>query len=428
LLVVEGNGSLAHIGRVALWNLSIPDARHQNHIICIRPKGVSPEFLLNWLASPDGRERIVDAATSAAGLYTLSLSKVSALDVPVPPPAEQQRIVAKLEDLLARSRRAKDALDAIPPLLEKLRQSILAAAFRGDLTAEWRKKNPDVEPADKLLARIRIERRKKWEEAELAKMKAKGKTPTDDRWKEKYQEPEPVDASELPELPEGWCWAAVDGLTSDIVDCLHRTPPYVEDGIPAIRTADVVSGRLLLNQARRVTRETYLEQIVRLTPEVGDVLYTREGERFGLAALVPPGVELCMSQRMMQLRLVPGISPSFFMWALNSPDGYGQAVEAVGGSTSPHVNIGDIRRFHLPVAPQSEQVAIGHSINKALGAVDALRSIAIGAIPRVLQFEAASLSKAFRGDLLPQDPDEEPAEAVLDQLDQPTIENSAELS
>jgi hypothetical protein len=72
---------------------------------------------------------------------------VLAFNVALPPRNEQRRIVAKIEALTARSRRAREALDAIPPLLDKLRQSILAAAFRGDLTADWRAQHPDVEPA-----------------------------------------------------------------------------------------------------------------------------------------------------------------------------------------------------------------------------------------------------------------------------------------
>ena len=54
--------------------------------------------------------------------------------------------MAKVDELTARSRRAKEALDAVPPLLDQLRQSILAAAFRGDLTADWRAKNPNSSP------------------------------------------------------------------------------------------------------------------------------------------------------------------------------------------------------------------------------------------------------------------------------------------
>jgi type I restriction enzyme S subunit len=69
---------------------------------------------------------------------------------------EQRRIVEKIEALTARSRKAREALEAyqIPELLDQFRQSVLAAAFRGDLTADWREQNPDVEPAEALLERI----------------------------------------------------------------------------------------------------------------------------------------------------------------------------------------------------------------------------------------------------------------------------------
>jgi type I restriction enzyme S subunit len=96
--------------------------------------------------------------------------------------------VEKIEALTARSRKAREALEAIPELLDQFRQSVLAAAFRGDLTADWREQNPDVEPAEALLERIRVERRKRWEEAELEKMRAKGKEPTNDKWKAKYKD------------------------------------------------------------------------------------------------------------------------------------------------------------------------------------------------------------------------------------------------
>ncbi|MCP4661723.1 MAG: hypothetical protein GY856_40495, partial [bacterium] len=88
--------------------------------------------------------------------------------IPLAPVNEQRRIVNRIETLEENSQRARFALEAIPPLLEKLRQSVLAAAFRGDLTADWRARNPDVEPASVLLERIRAERRRRWEEAELA--------------------------------------------------------------------------------------------------------------------------------------------------------------------------------------------------------------------------------------------------------------------
>src|SRR5690606_31949072 len=131
--------------------------------------------------------------------------------------------------LQARSDAAKEALDAIPPLLEQFRQSVLASAFRGDLTKTWRTQHPDVESASELLERIRVERKARFIEdaAEKARAKAEANAraagqswgPDDDaavleharpKAEAKYEEPAPVDPAGLPELPAGWCWARLD--------------------------------------------------------------------------------------------------------------------------------------------------------------------------------------------------------------------------
>lgn len=177
-------------------------------------------------------------------------------EIPLPPIEDQRRIVERIEALQSRTRCAREALDAVPPLLEKLRQSILAAAFRGDLTKDWReaqrRAGKPVEPASKLLERIRAERRKKWEAAELAKMKAKGKAPADDKWKAKYKEPEPVDATGLPELPEGWCWAPLPSLGElSRGKSKHRPrndPRLFGDDIPFIQTGDVARSDGLIRE------------------------------------------------------------------------------------------------------------------------------------------------------------------------------------
>ena len=106
----------------------------------------------------------------------------------LPPLNEQRRIVAKIEALKARSQRVKEELEAIPALLDQFRQSVLAAAFRGDLTADWREKNPDVEPASVLLERIRAEREKL-----DTKKKAKGKSEK----KSRKAKPEPAEPEQL---------------------------------------------------------------------------------------------------------------------------------------------------------------------------------------------------------------------------------------
>ncbi len=418
-ILIQRSNTMEYVGTAALFEGPARQYIYPDLMMRVRARRdiVDPEYLVRALNAPSARAALRAKATGTAGnMPKINGETVRNLLLDVPPLPEQRRIVAKLDTLQSKSRRAKEALDAIPPLLERFRQSVLSAAFRGDLTAEWRARNPDVEPASELLKRIRAERRRRWEESELAKMKSKGKPPTDDRWKAKYEEPEPAGTDGLPELPDGWCWSTVDAATTHIVDCLHRTPPYVDEGIPAIRTADVVPGRLLLEQARRVSTSTYLEQIERLEPRPGDILYSREGERFGLAAAVPDGVQLCMSQRMMQLRVVEPIHSAFFMWALNSPGVYSQAARDVGGSTSPHVNIRSIRRFTIPIPPLGEQQEIAGKLESAWTSSDTAAKTVQEAAAQTAILDNTILDRALSGKLVPQDPDDEPASALLARL------------
>lgn len=134
LLVVEGNGSPDQIGRVAIWNGSISPCLHQNHIIKVRfqPKEVT-EYVLYWLLSEGGREKITKVASSTSGLYTLSLSKVSNLPIPLPPLEEQRRIVADVERRLSEVGEVESAVEVGLVRAGRLRQSVLRSAFEGRL-------------------------------------------------------------------------------------------------------------------------------------------------------------------------------------------------------------------------------------------------------------------------------------------------------
>lgn len=127
---------------------------------------ISPEYIRYYLlSSKDYAESLASGST----FKELSGKKTEEIKIPLPPLNEQRRIVSKIEELTAHTKRAREALADVPSLIDQFRQSVLAAAFRGDLTAEWREKNPDVEPASDLLERIRAERRARWEKAELGK-------------------------------------------------------------------------------------------------------------------------------------------------------------------------------------------------------------------------------------------------------------------
>ena len=134
LLFVEGNGSKEQIGRVAVWDGSIENCLHQNHIIKGRPLGTMlSKFALYYFISDFGREQILKVASSTSGLYTLSTEKVRNLKVPSCSLAEQQRIVAEIESRLSQATASETCIENALQQAEALRQSILKKAFSGEL-------------------------------------------------------------------------------------------------------------------------------------------------------------------------------------------------------------------------------------------------------------------------------------------------------
>ena len=167
MLIVEGNGSPSQIGRMAIWKGEIKDCVHQNHIIRARLYGgLMPQYVESYWNSPIGTSEVSKVASSTSGLYTLSVSKVSDLPVPLAPLAEQHRIVAEVERRLSAIQQAESSVEANLTRAGRLRQSILKQAFSGKLVPQ----NPGDEPASVLLEGIRAER-----EAAQAAAKSKRK-------------------------------------------------------------------------------------------------------------------------------------------------------------------------------------------------------------------------------------------------------------
>ena len=282
LLVVEGNGSIDQIGRVALWNGGISPCLHQNHLIKVR-FGVSDlgPFVMYWLLSPDGRERVVRAASSTSGLHTLSLSKVASLPAPIAPLPEQHRIVEAIESYFTRLNDAVATLERVQRNLKRYRASVLKAAVEGRLVpteaelagAEGR----DYEPASVLLERILAERRRRWQQA---------------RGRGKYQDPAILDTTDLPQLPDGWCWASLEALTSAVrVICYGILMPkeHIPDGVPYVKVRDMRSGTLDVPSLQRTTPKIAAE-FARAALKDGDLLLAIRGT-YGRVVDVPPELE-----------------------------------------------------------------------------------------------------------------------------------------
>jgi type I restriction enzyme S subunit len=172
LLIVEGNGSAGEIGRCAIWSGEIEKCIHQNHIIRARPVSslLDSSYSMLFFNSNFGIKIMMGIASTTSGLYTLSVSKVNNLPIPLPPLDEQQEIVRQVDKLFALADKVEEHYRKARARVDALAQSVLAKAFRGELVPQ----DPGDEPAEKLLQRIREEKAKMETELKTASRRARG--------------------------------------------------------------------------------------------------------------------------------------------------------------------------------------------------------------------------------------------------------------
>ena len=322
----------------------------------------------------------------------------------------------KIEALTDRSRKARAALDQIPALLDQFRQSVLAAAFRGDLTADWRAQNPNVEPAEALLERIRVERRDRWEEAELEKMRVKGKELKNNKWKEKYKAIEPIE-EELFELPEEWIWVASEEITepdADIVYGIVQPGPNIPNGIPYVRGKDIQDGRILIDQLLR-TSPKIAERYTRASLQNGDVLLGII--RATKVVIVPNELHGAnITQGNARFRPSSVILTEYLAGCLENPITQEWLHLHYRGIDMPGLNLADVRRVPIPLAPLEEQKALVKKLAAYDKLYDSIRESLLELFSEAESIDQSILAKAFRGELVPQDPSDEPAAVLLDRI------------
>jgi type I restriction enzyme S subunit len=374
------------------------------------------KYLMHYFNSERARKFAFGIAYGATRLR-MNLPIFRQLSIPLAPLNEQRRIVAKIEALKARSQRVKEELEAIAPLLDQFRQSVLAAAFRGDLTADWREKNPDVEPASVLLERIRAERRRRWEEAELEKMKAQGKTPKDDKWKEKYKEPSAPDTTDLPQLPKAWVWVGLADICSLIADIDHKMPEAVTDGVKFLSAKDLLDeGTLNLTDNIKLISHADYERLSRkVKPQRNDIIYSRIGARLGKARLVETDEKFLVSYSCCTIRPLI-VNPKFLAKFLNSEFVLKRAMGETQSIGVPDLGLARINEFAVPLCSLAEQAEIIRRLDLMFDFHNVIQKRLIESTNQVEQLNQSILVKAFRGELVPQDPNDEPASVLLERI------------
>ncbi|WP_218934133.1 restriction endonuclease subunit S [Rosistilla ulvae] len=202
----------------------------------------------------------------------------------------------------------------------------------------------------------------------------------------------------LGDVPQHWEVSRLKHATSRIVDCPHDTPTYNDDGdFLAIRTSDLDDGKLFPEIMKRVDEYEYHHRIRREPVLQNDIVYSREGGRWGHAALVTANDRFCLGQRMMQFRANAKFDARFLMWHLNSKNVYRQGDVDTVGAASPHVNVGTICNYRITKPPTSEQQEISDYLGERLGEFDSLEAEAERAIELLQERRTALISAAVTG-------------------------------
>jgi type I restriction enzyme S subunit len=198
--------------------------------------------------------------------------------------------------------------------------------------------------------------------------------------------------------PMGWALIHLNDLCEKVIDCPHETPVYAssQTSYPCVRSSDIQSGYIVWSTTRYLDENEYLRRVERGVPQAGDIFYCREGGRLGNAAILPTGRKACLGQRMMLFRPNFTRATSEFIWAFLDTERITRVVwDLVGGSASPHVNIGDLKKLTVPLPPLPLQQKFSQIAQK----YERLRAQQRESARQAEHLFQSLLHSAFRGEL-----------------------------
>ncbi len=381
---------------------------------------VDPDYLRYYMSQDKFRRFLASNVSGVGGsLMRVRPSTLARYPFTLAPINEQRRLVEKIDELFSLIEAGEQALARARRLLERYRQSVLNAAVTGELTKEWRERHQgDIESGEDLLKRILKARREAWEKAELAKMRARGKPPTDDRWKQKYREPQPPDTSTLPDLPEGWVWATLEMLTdghegNGISIKGSDNPP----GTPALRLDSVRNGAIDFSVRRYIPLP--LNRVSRYEVVPGDFLISRaNGSKHLLAcaALVTREPAQCVfPDTIIRFRAIDGVLLGQWLQSIWPSRLVRNQIEARGKTSAGiwKVSQEDLRRVHVPLPSPAERAFIIDAVETSEWDGVELSCELEVITRRAAALRQSILAAAFSGKLVPQDPADEPASVLL---------------
>lgn len=351
--------------------------------------GGNHKWIMYIINSPAVRRRI-EALQRGTTRKRISRRNLVSLILPIPPLNEQNRIVAKVEELLVRVNTIKDRLAKVSLILKRFRQAVLAAACSGRLTANWREQGPKVTPVDYSIQDILRHREVEW-------LRTNGSS-------KKYKPPQDVKDNELQELPEGWKYISSDTLFSFVTSGSRGWAKYyAKSGSIFIRVGnldhDTIS--LDLSDVQHVNPAAGQEGD-RTRIQLGDILISITAD-VGMIALVQDEIgEAYVNQHVAIARPAANVFRPYLAWYLASREGGQiQFQDLQRGATKVGLGLDDIRSVAIPFAPIEEQQEIVRRVDAMFKLAEAVEKRVAAATARAEKLTQAILAKAFRGELVP---------------------------
>ena len=333
----------------------------------------------------------------------VNLNDLRDLKIPLAPLNEQRRIVEKVEELLGKVDACQQRLSKIPLLLKRFRQSVLAAASSGRLTADWREENPTTEKIEAVLNSIRKRRQ------------AEAKTAAQ---KEKLREIfSTVEENDSQNLPESWGYAALTKLCSSF-DYGTSAKSKPEGQMPVLRMGNIQNGEIDWTDLVYTSDK---DEIEKYALQRDTVLFNRTNspELVGKTAIYRGERPAIFAGYLIRINPLPELCPEYLNFCLNTNYAreFCQRVKTDGVSQS-NINAQKLGSFEVPLPPLAEQQEIVRRMEALFAVADRIEARFTQARAQLDKLTPSLLARAFRGELVPQDPNDEPASALLERIRQ----------